>query len=156
MLVQARPAGTDKYSVDEQVQRAATIATSPDGFLALWHEFVRASNEHPVRDTGDDDGDSDPGDGVREPSNEERLKRSLFYGNRQEWGKAWQAWMPQAQRADGCNPTVQKKVLELTPQCLAPRPELTADQPGVEPLLVRQETFNQRCKRLPRGRRGGW
>jgi hypothetical protein len=154
VLVLARPAGTEKYSTEEQLQRAATIANSPTAFLALWLDFVRAASVQPERDEPDATDSSTP-DGVRESSDEDRLKRSLFYGNRAEWGKAYQAWAPIAQRADGTNEVVQAKLLELTPQCQAPRPEMTADEPGVQPVNVRQQTINKAVKQRKSGRKGG-
>ena len=94
-------------------------------------------------------------DGICDPSDEQRLKKSLFYSNRCEWGKAYQAFGLQAQRADGRSPVVQQKILELTPQCQAPRPETTADEPGVEPVNVSQKAVNDAIRKRKRGRRGG-
>ena len=50
---------------------------------------------------------------------------------------------------------VQQKILELTPQCQAPRPETTADEPGVEPVNVSQKAVNDAIRKRKRGRRGG-
>ena len=154
ILVLARPAGTDKYTTEEQLQRAATIASDPSAFLALCQELIQTASAQPVVIEPDAVDDALP-DGVSDPSDEQRLKTSLFYGNRCEWGKAYQSWAPKAQRADGSSEVVQGKILELTPQCEAPRPHTTADEPGVEPVSVSQKAVNNAIRRRKRGRRGG-
>ena len=40
ILVTCRPSGSPRYTTDQMVERAATIAHSPDGFLALWKELA--------------------------------------------------------------------------------------------------------------------
>ena len=154
VLVLARPAGTTKYSTEEQLQRTATVCSSPEGFLALWKEFVRACAVHPELEEPDGN-DVSVADGVRQPSDEDRLKTCLFYGNRLEWGKAYQAWAPRAQRADGECPLIQAKVLALTPQCLPPRSSTTDAEPGVEPVRVTQKTVDKSIKRRKAARKGG-
>jgi len=44
ILVLARPAGTDKYTTEEQLQRAATIASDPSAFLALCQELIQTDS----------------------------------------------------------------------------------------------------------------
>ena len=76
VLVLARPAGTEKYSTEEQLQRAATIANSPTAFLALWLDFVRAASVQPERNEPDATDSSTP-DGVREGHSTQEGHRSL-------------------------------------------------------------------------------
>ena len=50
ILVTCRPSGSPRYTTDQMVERAATIAHSPDGFLALWKELgaLRLRPAHPT------------------------------------------------------------------------------------------------------------
>jgi len=101
LLILARPAGTDRYTTEEQLQRAATIASSPAAFLALCQDFIKTASAQPVVIEPDATDDNLP-DGICDPSDEQRLKKALFYGNRCEWGKAYQAFglhRPNAQTA---------------------------------------------------------
>ena len=49
VLITCRPVGTQKYTYDQMVQRAAACASSPDGFMALFRELVLSASAPPAR-----------------------------------------------------------------------------------------------------------
>ena len=153
MLVTCRPAGTTKYSADEQVQRAATIAAGPDSFLALWNDLVASSTAAPAREAGLDCDASD--DASNELTDDQIAKKVCYYANRSEWAKAWSACGPRLAVADGRCPEVQSICAKLTPQSKPPRAEVMADEPGTEPRQIKRKSFEQVAKRFPRCRKGG-
>ena len=156
LLVVARPIGTEPYTTDEQLQRAATIASGPAGFKALWRDLVYSATvpaDPPA--ANEDNGD---GDGAEPPpgaSNIEALaRRSQYYNNRAEFKKAYAALSPPV-HADANDPKVRDGYIKLTPQAKPPRPEVTADEPGCEPQELDMDVFNKVHKALPRARKGG-
>jgi len=133
------------------VERAATIAHSPDGFLALWKELALSASVPP---TPLEQGDVADSPGPSQPSMEQMVKRAHYYANRGEFGKAWAAFSPSAP-ADGRDPKVVANYLGKTPQARAPPASVTADEPGVARYELKRKFFNKFAKSLPRARKGG-
>ena len=75
------------------VERAATIAHSPDGFLALWKELALSASVPP---TPLEQGDAADSPGPSQPSKEQLVQSALHYATRGEFGKAWAAFSPSA------------------------------------------------------------
>ena len=126
ILVTCRPSGSPRYTTDQMVERAATIAHSPDGFLALWKELALSASVPP---TPREQGDAADSPGPSQPSMEQMVKRAHYYANRGEFGKAWAAFSPSAP-ADGRDPKVVANYLGKTPQARAPPASVTADRTG--------------------------
>ena len=151
ILVTCRPSGSPRYTTDQMVERAATIAHSPDGFLALWKELALSASVPP---TPLEQGDAADSPGPSQPSMEQMVKRAHYYANRGEFGKAWAAFSPSAP-ADGRDPKVVANYLGKTPQARAPPASVTADEPGVARYELKRKFFNKFAKSLPRARKGG-
>ena len=151
ILVTCRPSGSQRYTTDQMVERAATIAHSPDGFLALWKELALSASVPP---TPREQGDAADSPGPSQPSMEQMVKRAHYYANRGEFGKAWAAFSPSAP-ADGRDPKVVANYLGKTPQARAPPASVTADKPGVARYGLKRKFFNKFAKSLPRARKGG-
>ena len=160
LLVLARPAGTDPYSSEEQIQRAATIASGPDGFKALWKELeVSASAQAQQGGTCDaDDAEPEDDDDGKQAGHgssiDDLAKKATYFANRGEWKKAYACLVPTV-HADATDKAVQQQFVDLTPQAQPPRPEKTADEPGVAPQELDRVVFNSVHKSLPRARSGG-
>ena len=159
LLVLTRPAGTDPYSSEEQIQRAATIASGPDGFKALWKELVvSASAPTQHNGTSSEEGDDLEEQDAQQPAQsnciETLAKKATYYANRGEWKKAYSCLVP-AVHADTADKAVQQQFVDLTPQAQPPRPEKTADEPGVAPQELNRDVFNAVHKSMPRARKGG-
>ena len=75
VLVLARPAGTEKYSTDEQIERAATIASGPQAFQTLWKEFISASTVPPEGERGEQSEDAEQSTDAQQPV-DRKLRRT--------------------------------------------------------------------------------
>ena len=139
ILVTCRPSGSPRYTTDQMVERAATIAHSPDGFLALWKELALSASVPP---TPREQGDAADSPGPSQPSMEQMIKRAHYYANRGEFGKAWAAFSPSAP-ADGRDPKVVANYLGKTPQARAPPASVTADEPGAPRYELKREVLQQ-------------
>ena len=155
ILVTCRPSGSPRYTTDQMVERAATIAHSPDG--ASWPSGKNWRSPPPSR----------PPHWSRATLPTRRAPRSLPWNrwsrgptttpvcaNRGEFGKAWAAFSPSAP-ADGRDPKVVANYLGKTPQARAPPASVTADEPGVARYDLKRKFFNKFAKSLPRARKGG-
>ena len=112
ILVTCRPSGSPRYTTDQMVERAATIAHSPDGFLALWKELALSASVPPAPL---EQGDAADSPGPSQPSMEQMVKRAHYYANRGEFGKAWAAFSPSAPQ--GCRQLPRQDAASAGPAC---------------------------------------
>ena len=129
VLITCRPVGTQKYTYDQMVQRAAACASSPDGFMALFRELVLSASAPPARP--EQEGDRPVSDPNRTQTLEEQTRSAFYWANRREWKKAWNCFNS-LKPADGRSRKVVDEFINKTPQAKAPPEQAMRDEPGYE------------------------
>ena len=152
------PGVSSAYSDAVIIERARRAASSAAELLLMVEELLTDAGCDGFA-AGDDTAELTP-DEVTNATLLRQQRRTLRVARNGENGKALRSAKPSAV-ADGSDPDVQRKYLELTPQGGAKAlggeltPELLADAPNAAPFQPTRDTFNAVMQSVPRERAAG-